>query len=46
MTTSNVSTSQMVIGGLALAAAATLGYAVYFDQKRRSDPEFRRKLSM
>jgi len=35
----------MVLGGLALAAAATIGYGVYFDNKRRSDPEFRRKLS-
>lgn len=26
-------------------AVATIGYAVYFDSKRQSDPEFKRKLS-
>ena len=27
-----------------LGAAAFLGYCIYFDRKRRSHPEFRRKL--
>jgi len=30
--------------GIAAAAAAFLGYCVYFDRKRRSDPDFRKKL--
>ncbi|KAI8905602.1 protein import receptor MAS20 [Gorgonomyces haynaldii] len=29
---------------LAIAATATVGYLIYFDYKRRSSPEFRKKL--
>jgi import receptor subunit TOM20 len=35
-----------VVGATAaIAASALVGYAVYFDYKRRHDPEFRRTLS-
>jgi len=38
-------TSTIVAATVGTLAVATIGYAIYFDQKRRSDPEFRRKLS-
>jgi mitochondrial import receptor subunit TOM20 len=36
-----------LVGGITAAAATVgvVGYAVYFDYKRRNDPEFRRELS-
>lgn len=38
-------TPQLIIGAsLASAATAGLAYAIYFDYKRRNDPEFRRAL--
>ncbi|KAF9561202.1 hypothetical protein EC968_005829 [Mortierella alpina] len=37
-------TSTIVAATVGTLAVATIGYAIYFDQKRRSDPEFRRKL--
>lgn len=36
-------TTLLTIAGVATVAA--VGYAVYFDQKRRSDANFRRQLS-
>ncbi|KAF9293834.1 hypothetical protein BGZ88_004835 [Linnemannia elongata] len=37
-------TSTIVAATVGTLAVATVGYAIYFDQKRRNDPEFRRKL--
>ncbi|KAG0379493.1 hypothetical protein BGX24_000233, partial [Mortierella sp. AD032] len=37
-------TSTIVAATVGTLAVATVGYAIYFDQKRRSAPEFRRKL--
>ncbi|KAF8936743.1 hypothetical protein EDD21DRAFT_374531 [Dissophora ornata] len=37
-------TSTIVAATVGTLAVATIGYAIYFDQKRRGDPEFRRKL--
>ncbi|CAO3694489.1 unnamed protein product [Umbelopsis ramanniana] len=37
-------TKTVAIATLGTVAALALGYALYFDQKRRNDPEFRRKL--
>ncbi|KAG0366480.1 hypothetical protein BGZ54_005286 [Gamsiella multidivaricata] len=37
-------TSTIVAATVGTLAVATIGYAIYFDQKRRNDPEFRRKL--
>ncbi|KAK3813404.1 MAG: MAS20 protein import receptor-domain-containing protein [Benniella sp.] len=37
-------TSTIVAVTVGTLAVATVGYAIYFDQKRRNDPEFRRKL--
>ena len=41
---SSVSTSTIVIATVGTLATAALAYAVYFDHKRRSDPDFRKKL--
>jgi mitochondrial import receptor subunit TOM20 len=38
-------TKTVAIATLGTVAALALGYVIYFDQKRRNDPEFRRKLS-
>ncbi|KAF9113197.1 hypothetical protein BGX27_002038 [Mortierella sp. AM989] len=37
-------TSTVVAATVGVLAVATIGYAIYFDSKRRNDPEFRRKL--
>ncbi|KAF9585201.1 hypothetical protein BGW38_003446 [Lunasporangiospora selenospora] len=37
-------TSTIVAATVGTLAIATVGYALYFDQKRRNDPDFRRKL--
>lgn len=41
---SSVQTSTIVLATVGTLATAALAYAIYFDQKRRSDPDFRRKL--
>ena len=41
---SGPSTTTIVIATVGTIATAAAAYAVYFDHKRRSDPEFRRKL--
>jgi hypothetical protein len=38
-------TQQIVVGSLAVLATSAVGYAAYFDYRRRNDPEFRKKLS-
>jgi len=38
-------TKQVVVGTVSALAVGTLLYAVYFDYKRRNDPQFRKKLS-
>ena len=35
---------KMILGILALIFSVVAGYAVYFDHKRRTDPEFRKAL--
>ena len=30
--------------GLGVAATAVIGYCIYFDRKRRSDPDYRKKV--
>ncbi|KAF9435377.1 hypothetical protein BGZ76_006417 [Entomortierella beljakovae] len=37
-------TTTVVAATISVLAVATIGYAIYFDSKRRNDPEFRRKL--
>jgi len=37
-------TKQVVVGTVSALAVGTLLYAVYFDYKRRNDPQFRKKL--
>ncbi|KAF9180311.1 hypothetical protein BGZ51_006289 [Haplosporangium sp. Z 767] len=37
-------TTTIVAATVGVLAVATIGYAVYFDSKRRNDPSFRRKL--
>ncbi|KJX93520.1 mitochondrial import receptor subunit tom-20 like protein [Zymoseptoria brevis] len=39
-----ISTSTITLGITAVLATAAVGYAIYFDNKRRSDPEFRKYL--
>lgn len=39
-----LSTTVIVLSITGVAAASALAYAVYFDHRRRSDPEFRRNL--
>ncbi|KAF2720616.1 protein import receptor MAS20 [Polychaeton citri CBS 116435] len=39
-----VSASAIALGVVGTLSACALGYAIYFDHKRRSDPEFRRSL--
>jgi len=39
-------TSHIVAATVGTIAIASVGYALYFDSKRRNDPNFRRKLSM
>ena len=39
-----ISTTTIVLSVTGLVAASGLAYALYFDHKRRSDPEFRRNL--
>jgi import receptor subunit TOM20 len=41
MSTNNSHLIAAVAGGVGLAF---VGYCIYFDQKRRNDPEFKRKL--
>lgn len=41
---SGIQTSTIVLATVGTLATAALAYAVYFDHKRRSDPDFRRKL--
>lgn len=38
------STTTIILGTASLLAAGALAYAVYFDYRRRSDPDFRRYL--
>jgi hypothetical protein len=35
----------VVAATVGVLAVAAIGYAVYFDSKRQTDPEFKRKLS-
>lgn len=42
---SGISTRTLIIGGLAVAAAGAVGYALWFDNQRRRNPAFRKKLS-
>lgn len=44
--TSSMKTSHIVAATVGTIAIASIGCALYFDAKRRSDPNFRRKLSM
>jgi hypothetical protein len=39
------SNSQLVFTGLAVVATGVVGYAAWFDYKRRNDPVFRKNLS-
>lgn len=39
-----VEVSRMSLGIAGLAGSLLLAYAVYFDRKRRSDPDFKKKL--
>lgn len=41
---SSISTTTIVLATVGTLTTAALAYAIYFDQKRRSDPDFRRKL--
>jgi len=41
---SSVQTSTIIVATIGTLTAAALGYAAYFDYKRRSDPNFRRSL--
>jgi hypothetical protein len=42
---SSLTTPQWIaVGTGAALGAAFIGYCIYFDQKRRSDPDFRKKL--
>lgn len=41
---SGISTSTIVIASIGTLTAAVCAYAIYFDQKRRTDPDFRRQL--
>lgn len=41
---SQISTSTIILSATGVLAAGALAYAVYFDHKRRSDPNFRREL--
>lgn len=36
--------TNIALAGVGIVATASLAYAVYFDHRRRSDPEFRRQL--
>lgn len=36
---------QYAFGAVTAACVLGVGYAIYFDQKRQNDPEFRRQLS-
>ena len=36
--------SSVLTAAASTLAVATIGYAVYFDYKRRNDPDFRKKL--
>ena len=36
---------QVVVGTVSALAVGSIAYAVYFDYKRRNDPEFRKQLS-
>lgn len=33
-----------IVAGLGTAAVAFIGYCLYFDRKRRSDPEYKKKV--
>lgn len=33
-----------IVAGIGTAAVAFLGYCIYFDHKRRSDPEYKKKV--
>lgn len=41
---SGIQTSTIIVATIGTLTAAALGYAAYFDYKRRSDPNFRRSL--
>ena len=41
---SGIQTSTIILATVGTLATAALAYAVYFDNRRRSDPEFRKKL--
>lgn len=41
---STLSLRQILLGTVAVAGIAVVGYAVWFDHARRSDPAFRKKL--
>lgn len=41
---SGIQTTTIVLATVGTLTAAALAYAVYFDHKRRSDPDFRKKL--
>lgn len=38
-------TSTIALAATGVVATAGLGYLIYFDSKRRSNPEFRKQLS-
>jgi len=38
-------TKQVVVGTVSALAVGGICYALYFDYKRRNDPEFRKQLS-
>jgi import receptor subunit TOM20 len=40
-----VKTSTIALISTAIAAAFGVGYLIYFDQKRRSDPHFKKQMS-
>lgn len=39
----NISNRVLIAGGIA-GAAAIVGYCIYFDRKRRSDPDYKKKI--
>ncbi|KAI9677137.1 MAG: hypothetical protein M1822_008246 [Bathelium mastoideum] len=43
-TTSSIRTSTIIAATVGLVATGLLGYAFYFDYRRRTDPEFRKSL--
>lgn len=43
---SGPSATTWIVGGLSLLAAGSLAYALYFDHRRRTDPQFRKSLRL